>query len=329
MPLTLGHENVGYLSEIGGAVRGWQVGDRVVVEPLLWCRPRGFEQLCRFCAVGEINRCEKFTDGALSPGMYTGTCAQTGGSWSPYFVAHEMQLYRVPDEVSDENALLVEPFACAIHAVISEIPAEEETVFIIGAGTIGLLTLAALRQLGCESTIMISARYPFQAEAALKLGVNSVISEGEVYTQVAAQTDARVFAPTFGKRVIRGGPDVTYECTGTDSGIDDALRLTRSGGRVVLLGLPGIAKGIDWSALFAQELHVNGSFLYHRTEVYKGEIKSTFSIALELLGQDLDLSWLVTHKYDLDNYKKALGQVSKKEDNHIVKAAFEFDKWQR
>jgi threonine dehydrogenase-like Zn-dependent dehydrogenase len=57
MPLTLGHENVGHITEIGAAVSDWRVGDRVVVEPLLWCRPRGFDQLCRFCAVGEINRC--------------------------------------------------------------------------------------------------------------------------------------------------------------------------------------------------------------------------------------------------------------------------------
>ncbi len=325
MPLTLGHENVGYISKIGGAVSDWQVGERVVVEPLLWCRPRGFEQLCRYCAAGEINRCERFTDGALTPGMYTGTCSQTGGSWSPYFTAHETQLYRVPDNVSNENALLVEPFACAIHAVISEIPSEKETVLIIGAGTIGLLTLAALRQLGCESTIMISARYPFQAEAARKLGADFVISERSAYTRVAAQTGARVFTPPFGKEVIRGGPDVTYECAGTDSAIDDALRLTRTGGRVVLLGLPGIGKGIDWSALFAQELKVSGSFLYHHTEEYEGEKRSTFALALEQLGHDLDLSCLVTHKFELSKYKEALGQVSKREDNHIIKAVFAFD----
>ena len=325
MPLTLGHENVGTISKMGKAVSGWQVGDRVVVEPLLWCRPRGFEQLCRFCAAGEINRCERFTDGPLAPGMYTGTCSQTGGSWSRYFTAHESQLFRVPADVSDENALLVEPFACAIHAVISDIPSKEEKVLVIGAGTIGLLTLAALRQLGCKSSIMISARYPFQAEAARKMGADSIISEGDLYTQVAAQNGARVFVPPLGKRVVRGGPDVTYECAGTDSAIDDALRLTRTGGRVILLGLPGIAKGIDWSALFAQELTINGSFLYHRAEHYEGEIKSTFSIALEQFEQRLDLSWLVTHQYDIYAYKKALGQVRKREDNHIVKAVFAFD----
>jgi threonine dehydrogenase-like Zn-dependent dehydrogenase len=326
MPLTMGHENVGYITEIGEAVNDWQVGDRVVVEPLLWCRPRGFDQLCRFCAAGEINRCERFTDGPLAPGMYTGTCSQTGGSWSPFFAAHKSQLYHVPDNVTDENALLVEPFACGIHAVLSEIPSKEQTILIIGAGTIGLLTLAALRQLGCESTIIVLAKYPFQAEAARKLGADSIISKGDVYAQVAAQNGARIFQPTIGKRVIRGGPDVTYECAGTDSAIDDALRLTRTGGRVILLGLPGIAKGIDWSSIFVQELRVNGSFLYHRAEEFGGDEISSFSIAIDRFSRhNLDLSWLVTHRYELRRYKQALRQVSKREEYHIVKAVFEFD----
>ncbi len=151
-PFTFGHENVGYLAELGSDVTGWEVGERVVVEPTLWCRPRGFADLCFYCAKGEINRCERLTEGPMAPGRSTGFCRDTGGSWSEYFLAHESQLYRVPAGLSDENVLMVEPFACGLHAVLQNMPADSDTVAVLGAGTIGLVTLAALRALGSQAT---------------------------------------------------------------------------------------------------------------------------------------------------------------------------------
>jgi threonine dehydrogenase-like Zn-dependent dehydrogenase len=325
MPLTFGHENVGQLAELGPAVSGWQVGERVVVEPLLWCRPRGIDPQCSYCARGEINRCDNFTEGELAPGMYTGLCSQTGGSWSPYFLAHISQLYRVPDNVSDENGLLVEPFASALHAVLSNFPTDDQSVLIIGAGTIGLLTLAALRQLGSRAKIIVSARYPFQVEAANRLDADIVISDGDLYSQVASLNDARIFQPTLGKRVIRGGPDLTFECAGTDSAIDDAIRITRTGGKVTILGFPGIAKGIDWSALFAQELVVNGSFLYHHVESYQGSEQPAFSIALDLFSKEsVDLGWLISHRFKLSEYKSAFRTVTTRKKRKAIKAVFDF-----
>ena len=147
-PYTFGHENVGTIAEMGPAVTGWQPGERVVVEPLLWCTPRGFEEQCEFCRRGEINRCLRTNDGALAAGLFIGACRDTGGSWSPYFVAHQSQLYRLPEHLSDENALLVEPFAVGLHPALQHMPADDETVLILGAGTIGLSMLAALRAPG-------------------------------------------------------------------------------------------------------------------------------------------------------------------------------------
>jgi L-iditol 2-dehydrogenase len=325
MPLTFGHENAGQIASLGSSVEGWRVGDRVVVEPTLWCRPRGIDPECPYCARGEINRCENFTEGELSPGLYTGLCADTGGSWSPYFLAHKSQLYSVPDNVSDENALLVEPLASTLHAVFSNFPTDDQTVLIIGAGTIGLLTLAALRQLGSKAKIIVSARYPFQVEAANRLDADFVISDGDLYSQVADLNGARIFQPTIGKRVIRGGPDVTFECAGTDSAIDDAIRITRTGGKVTILGFPGIAKGIDWSALFAQELVVNGSFLYHHVESYQGSEQPAFTIALDLFSKrGFDLGWLISHRFKLSEYKSAFRTVSTRKKSKAIKAVFDF-----
>ena len=326
-PLTLGHELVGEIAEVGAQVHGWQLGDRVIVEPTLWCAPRGFaqEEWCEFCRKGEVNRCTNIARGAISPGLAIGACKDTGGSWSPVFVAHQSQLYRVPDSVSDENALLVEPFACGLHAALQNMPADDHTVLILGAGTIGLMQLAGLRAAGCKAKILITARYPFQVEAARRLGAQVLFNGGDLFQQISEHTDGRLYIPIMGKRVLVGGVDVTFDCIGKDSTLDDAIRLTKAGGKVVLVGLPGMPRGIDWTPIFDNELTVTASYIYHHVDQWQGRTRSTFEIALEMLEKgDLDLGWMVSRRYPLASYDRALRETSKKRQYPIIKAVFEF-----
>ncbi len=327
-PLTFGHENVGTIAQVGTQAGNWHEGQRVVVEPLLWCQPRGFQDLCRYCAQGEINRCERVTDGDLAPGIYTGFCRDTGGSWSPYFLAHTSQIYPLSERINDENGLMIEPFAVGLHAALIGFPHDHETLLIIGAGTIGLCTLAALRALGSHAEILVLARYPFQAEAAQKLGASKIISAARNYdyfTDLAEHTGARLFQPIIGKRIMVGGVDRTFECVGSDGSLDDALRLTRSGGQVVLAGVPGIAKGVDWTAIFASELQVCAASGYHHAEEFGGERKPAFDIVIDWLTRgEVDLSWMVTHRYSLDHYDQALIQLSNLGRNQVIKGVFAF-----
>lgn len=354
-PYTFGHENVGTIAEVGPEAGDWQVGQRVVVEPILWCRPRGFadDELCQFCARGEINRCQHHTEGRLAPGLLIGSCRDTGGSWSEQFVAHRSQLYAVPDSISDENALMVEPFACGLHPALQHFPGDDETVLILGAGTIGLCTLAALRALGSQARILVVARYDFQADAARRLGASEVIqARGEaLYAEVARLTGARLHRPMIGKQVMVGGVDRTFECVGSDAALDDAIRLTRSGGQVVLVGVPGIARGVDWTAIFAQELTLTAAYAYHHAERWQGRTWTTFELALELMssGQSfvherapqpikndspratgsyssgqVELGWMVTHRFRLEEYDRAFRLLGQKGTHQIIKAVFEF-----
>ncbi len=326
-PFTFGHENVGRVSQTAERDGAWSRGQRVVVEPILWCRPRGFQDRCEYCARGEINRCLRQASGDLSPGLMIGSCRDTGGSWSPSFIAHRSQLYAVPDSVSDENALLVEPLACGLHAVLQNFPADDQFVAILGAGTIGLCTLAALRALGSKARVLIAARYPFQAQAAARLGADHVIQTDfrDGYAQVAELAGGTLLQPILGKQVLSGGFDLTFECVGSDQAIDDALRLTRPGGRVVLVGVPGIARGIDWTTIFAQELTVRAASMYHHAECFAGRTWRTFDLALELFAQKkLDLSWLITHRYPLDQYGRALRELNQRRDFPVIKAVFDF-----
>src|SRR5262245_54568740 len=105
-PFVPGHEVVGDTDD----------GRRVVVVPILTCVPRGIDPLCGACVAGTPNLCERTAFGHLEPGLQTGFCESTGGGWGIALVAHESQLVDVPDDLTDEQAVLVEPTACAVHA---------------------------------------------------------------------------------------------------------------------------------------------------------------------------------------------------------------------
>ncbi len=327
-PFTIGHENVGRISEVGTAVEGFSAGQRVVVDPLLSCVVRGFSNLCPMCARGDYNLCQRFRDGTISAGMLTGFCRATGGSWSPSFVAHQSQLVLVPDNVTDENAVLAEPFAVALHAVLRNRPADDQTVLIIGAGVIGLCTLAAIRAIGSRARVIITARHPFQIEMAERLNADVVIKPkrgSAFYRQLAEATGASVYKPVIGGDVVVGGADVVYECVGSSGTIDDALRLTASSGRMVLVGLAGVPKGIDWSPIWLSEVKVNGSFCY-AMEIFDGERISTMQLAVNMLAEGkVDLSPLLTHQFELSNYREALETVTSKGKSGVIKAVFAFE----
>ncbi len=327
-PFVIGHENLGRIEKIGPKVTNWEVGDRVVVEPSLWCKPRGINELCPYCEKGEINRCINITQGSISPGISTGLCHDTGGSWAPYFVAHQEQLYKVPDHISDENGMMVEPFAIGLHAALQNFPQDSEQVLIIGAGTIGLCLVAALRALGSNAEIIAISRYGFQSDAAAKLGATQVIRgsrDSSYYNDVVELTGADLKNPVMGKPLVMGGVDRVFDCVGSNSSLDDAMRLTKNGGQVVFVGEPGIVKNLDWTPIFTQDLEVKAAYLYNHAEEYKGQQWKAFNLAIDLMvNGKVDLGWMVTHKFELDDYKQAFSVTDHKKQGKAIKVAFEF-----
>jgi threonine dehydrogenase-like Zn-dependent dehydrogenase len=320
---------VGRIAELGQEVDGFAVGQRVVVNPLLPCATRGYEDdPCDACAHGEPNLCQRFRYGTLAPGMLTGACRDTGGSWSNSFVAHRSQLIPLPDNVSDESALLAEPFAVALHAVLRNRPADHQIVLIVGAGVIGLSTLAALRAIGSRARIIITARHPFQVQMAEQLGADHVVrpkGSGDFYRQLAELTEAEVLKPIIGKEIVRGGADIVYECVGSSVAVDDALRLTNAGGTMVLVGLAGVPKGVDWTPIWLNEVKVHGSYCY-ATEDFEGERISTMELGIRLMAENkVDLAPLLTHTFALTDYQHALETVTSKGTSGVIKAAFAFE----
>ncbi len=326
-PFIVGHENYGTIAKVGARVSGFAVGERVIVEPTLWCKPRGFADLCGPCARGAIQLCERVTQGTIAPGLILGACRDTGGSWSPYFVAHESQLLPIPDGVNDENALLLEPLATSLHAILSDFPSDNETILVLGAGVIGLTTIAALRAVGSRARIIALARYPAQQELARHYGADVVIAAGkkhDYYEEFARVVGGRLLKPIIGKRVLLGGADVVYECVGSGEAIDDALRFARTKGRVVLAGLASLPRGVDWTPIWMRELQVRGTYTYGYDE-FEGKRCRTYDVARDLVARGkVDLAPLITHRFPLSQYRQAFEIATHRGRANALKVVFEF-----
>lgn len=326
-PFVFGHEVVGDVIEVGSAVTGFVAGDRVILEPALCCTVRGLDPVCDSCRDGAYGNCERIMHGDLAPGIQTGYCRDTGGGWSEELVAHEHQLHIVADALSDEEAVLIEPFSCCVHAVLMARPADSDTVLVIGCGTIGLLTIAALRAIGSRCRIVAVARYGHQQDLARDIGADEVVSNRkEMYEIVKSETGATSYQPEIGKPTVIGGVDRTFDCVGAGETIDDSLRLTRTRGTVAIVGMPGIPSGVDWTTVWYKELRIQGTYAYG-TEHFEGERVRTFTLALRLLEEyGALLKPLVSQTYPLSRYRAAIQNAIQAGAMGAVKVAFDLRK---
>lgn len=305
MPFTPGHEVVGeLLDDLPGLSRG----TRVVLDPVLGCAPRGVDP-CAACAAGDHNRCDHLTAGRVSAGMQTGYCADTGGGWSRMLVAHASQLYAVPDELDDTAAVMVEPLACAIHTVRRVAVPEGASVVVVGAGTVGLLTVLALREYTKAGPVYVVARYRHQRERALAAGATDVISSDRVARALRRATGGFLAQPERGAEFLLGGVDVAFECT-AGSGLDTALRVTRAGGTVVLSGMPN--RGVDLTPVWFRELNLVGAYTSRGAD---------FPDALTLAHAP-PLAGYVDAIYPLSRWRDAIGHASSAGRLGTVKVAF-------
>jgi threonine dehydrogenase-like Zn-dependent dehydrogenase len=293
LPFTPGHEVVGDLIDACDGEGGeLPAGTRVVIAPVLGCDARGLPR-CDACASGRRSRCGRVTSGHLAPGLQTGYCADTGGGWSGQLVAHRSQLFAVPDELPDERAVLIEPLACAIHAVRRAAVEPGERVLVVGAGAIGLLTLLALRAFTSAGEILVAAKHPKQRALAAAYGATQVIAPTDLVGGVRRATRALRLDPEHGSPYLLGGVDVTLECSG--SGLDAALRVTRAGGRVILSGLP--TRSPDLTALWFRELSLTGAYAAEPADM---------TAALELAAVSPALDQLVGGRYPIERWRDAL-----------------------
>ncbi len=311
-PFTPGHEIVGDTDD----------GRRVVVEAVLGCEARGVEPRCRGCAGGASDRCERLHVGGLEPGLQTGFCCSTGGGWSQVMVASEDQLHEVPAELSDEAAVMVEPTACALHAALST-PTAGAVVAVLGAGTLGLCTIAAVATHGAPSRLLAGAKHPEQRRLARALGATDVVTGGALKRAVRRATGSF----DYNDGTLTGGADVTYDCVGSSDSIATSIAMTRPGGTVVLVGMPATVT-VDLTPLWQQQVRLQGAYAYGVEPALSdasgagglGHVR-TFAAAIDLVAR-LDLGRLVSARYPLGRFTEAIDHAAHAGARGAVKIAF-------
>lgn len=316
MPLVPGHEVV---ADLARDCEDLPKGTRVVVDPILTCAARGVEA-CTSCRTGQTNRCDHITVGHLKPGLQTGYCGDTGGGWGEQLAAHRSQLHVVPDGLSDEQAVLIEPIACAVHTALRAKIARGDHVLVSGAGSVGLLTTLALRSLTRAGQITVVAKHGRQRELARALGATDVVAPDGVLRGVRRSTQAFYLKPEAGRPYLLGGVDVAIDAVGSKQSLETALHATKAGGRVVLSGMPG---GADLSAAWFRELDVVGSYASAQREA-AADGRGAFDIAIELAGDPVvaELAAAVV-SYPLHRWREALDHAHSAGRLGTVKVAFD------
>ncbi len=292
--------------------------NRVVVEPALGCVSRGITPVCTWCASGQLGRCERITFGALRPGLQSGFCADTGGGWSTEMLAHPSQLHRVPDELTDVDAVMVEPAACGIHAALTPGSLDGAIVAVIGAGTLGALTISALSMWNRPAKIIVGAKYPEQIRAARLAGADEVVEPKGLVRAVRRTVGCLAVGDGDAER-LAGGADVVFDCVGSANSIDTALRMTRPGGRIVLVGMAG-PMSIDLTPLWHREVSLTGAYAYGIEPLLGG--RRTFDAAIELAGT-AHLGRLVNARYSLDRYAEAIDHAANAGRRGTLKVVFD------
>lgn len=235
-PIIMGHEAAGVIAAAGDGVTDWRAGDRVTFDSTVYCGR------CHYCFQGDVNLCDHRQVLGVSCGEF-----RRDGAYAQHVVVPRNILYRLPDGLSFERAAMTEPVSIAVHAV-SRLPIRlGDTAVVVGTGMIGLLVIQALRAAGCGRIVAVDVE-PAKLALARTLGADEGLSPREI-----DPLDA-VLERTGGR-----GADVAVEAAGFPETVELAVRSTRKGGSVGLVGNLTPEVRLPLQAVVTRELSLYGS----------------------------------------------------------------------
>ena len=272
-----GHEYAGEIAALGEGVTGLEVGERVAIEPLRYCRE------CAYCTTGQYQLCpNRVLMGTYNP-----------GAMAEYVPVPAYGAYRLPDSVDFELGALAEPLAVSVHGLHIVNATMGEKILVMGCGTIGVMTVLAAKALGAGE-IIATYRHEHQGQAALAAGATQVLKDSDM---------GRL-----------EGIDVVVETVGgTAPTLSQALGIVRPGGRISVLGLFTQSSQINALALMLKEARITGGITYCRPGM-KSDFEVALSI---LEANHDRARALITHRYPLDQAAEAFAIASDKATGSI------------
>ena len=288
LPATPGHEFSGTISSIGECVSGFNIGDRVTVEPSLVCGK------CYNCKIGRYNICNE---------LRVMGC-QGDGAMADYLVVPVGKVIPIPNKLSMKHATLVEPFAVGVHALKRGGNLFNKNVVIIGVGMIGLAVLVSVVKSGAEN-IIVTDLSDERLELAKKLGA----------TQTINASNLNSVNEILGEKPYEG-IDVVFECVGVEKSIRDAMDIIRKGGRVVVVGVFGNEVKVNMANVQDREQEIIGSLMYTRRD---------FTEAVQMIANaPFSPDLFITEIYPLEKPEEAFKAALNVKKN--LKVIFEINK---
>ncbi|MCH9691495.1 MAG: L-threonine 3-dehydrogenase [Gammaproteobacteria bacterium] len=281
VPMVVGHEYVGEVVDMGQEVAGFAVGDRVSGEGHITCGH------CRNCRAGRRHLCRN---------TY-GVGVDRPGAFAEYLVIPALNAFKIPDDISDELAAIFDPFGNAVHTALS-FDLVGEDILITGAGPIGIMAAAVARHVGARHVVITDVN-EYRLALASKMGATRVVNVGtEKLSQVMQEIG------------MSEGFDVGLEMSGVHSAFGDMLDCMNHGGKIAMLGIPSGDMAIDWDQVIFKGLTLKG--------IYGREMFETWYKMASLIQSGLDLSPIITHQLDIDDFQRGFTIMGSGESGKVI-----------
>jgi threonine 3-dehydrogenase len=281
VPLTIGHEFTGEVAKLGGAVTGFQIGERVSGEGHLTCGH------CRNCRAGKRHLCRNTV----------GIGVHKAGAFAEYVAIPSVNVFRIPPEIPDEISSFFDPLGNAVHTALS-FDLVGEDVLITGAGPIGCMAAAICKHVGARHVVVTDVN-DYRLQLATKLGATKAVNVTK------SSIDA-----TMKELGMKEGFDVGLEMSGAGPAFQSMLASMNHGGRVAILGIPPSQVAIDWNQVIFKGLILKG--------IYGREMFETWYKMTAMLTSGLDISPVVTHRFPASEYQQAFEVMASGQSGKVV-----------
>jgi len=281
VPMTIGHEFVGEVVEIGQEVRGFKVGNRVSGEGHITCGH------CRNCRAGRRHLCRNTV----------GVGVNRPGCFAEYLSIPAFNAFLMPDDIPDDLGAILDPFGNATHTTLSYDLVGED-VLITGAGAIGIMAVAIARHVGARH-IVITDINDYRLELATRMGATRAINVKQTSIEnVMEELD------------MREGFDVGLEMSGSEQAMRQMLNVMNHGGRVAILGIPPGEELVDWNQIIFKGLTLKG--------IYGREMFETWYKMTAMLQSGLDISSIITHHFAIDDFQDGFDAMCSGQSGKVI-----------
>jgi L-iditol 2-dehydrogenase len=280
-PVVQGHEVSGIVAEVGQAVAGITVGDKVTFTPQVVCGE------CYPCRHGMYHVCEKLKVMGF----------QTGGAAQEYFVLPRWNVFKLPDEITLDHAAMIEPVSVGVHAVRRAGEVAGKKVLVLGAGTIGNLVAQVAKAFGAAA-VMITDISAYKLTKAKACEIDFVINTAHEDLNTAVLRD---FGPDRA--------DLILECVGAQATATQAVECARKGTTIIVVGVFGEKPVVNLGFVQDRELTLTGTAMYQ---------KKDYEAAIDLVTSGrLHLDELLTHRFAFEDYPQAYQAIDRSNGEYM------------